>query len=366
MINLIFFNYANAKTANDKSSQITIDGITSDFDVESDQILLSPDLSGMYFESDNDSKWGSGNDISKIKLTWDSRYLYIGIDGACSGNNIICYIDTEPNKGISDVSTLPAWRRKFTFENISPDFFLATWDNNESPQFWKIIDENNDEDKTSFITAHATFHSTIQAGMEAKIPWNVLYGLGDYKVATNAILKIVAVVAGGEECGGPDSAPDSSESMPVNCDETPVIDNFLIIPVDSNSDGFPDIDVNIRERTDVKINVLALKYQPLKAENITVENKSFSPNNDNINDYVIIKYILSKDAKSTVKVFTLDGKCVSTIQDNMSLTAGIQTIKWNGYDNAGKKQEAGLYIIVISLRSAGISYVKKIPVFLIE
>lgn len=366
IFSLLFSEPVISKSADDKSGQIIIDGVTSDFDIEGDQILLSPDLTGMYYESDNDSKWGSENDISRIKLSWDRKYLYIGVDGICNGNNIILYIDTGQNKGVSDVSLLSDWRRKFSFDGMKPDFFLTGSDRNENPTFWEINNENSVSEKTAEIVSKASFQGSIKGSMEAKIGWNILYAMGDYNVSTNSVLKIVGVVTGGDDSSGPDSAPDNSDGMELVWSEPVELDNFLIVPVDNDGDGFPDIGINIRERTTVAINVTGLKYQPLKIENITVENSSFSPNNDGVNDEVIITYHLSKDAKVTVKFFGLDGKSVYVFQNEAPLTAGVQTINWNGYDSSGVKQPSGLYIVYIKAKASGVSCVRKVPVFLIE
>jgi len=366
LIEILTISLIFAKSSINKSELIKIDGNTSDFDLESDQIILSPDLFGKFYESDNDSKWGSGNDVFKLKLTWDAKYLYIGIDGVCWGNNIICYIQTLPKEGISDVSKLSAWKRNVKFENIKPNFFLATWDNNEKPQFWKIINETSVEDKSSQVETKATFKGSIKGGMEAKINWDTLYGQGEYRISTNASLKIVTLVVGGETCGGPDSMPNSSVDMPVNCSETPIIDNFVKIDLDKNYDGLPDMNIDIRERAKVEIDTTSSKYQPLKIYDISIENRSFTPNNDGINDEVVINYKLSKDAKVSAKVFNFEGEVVYDIYEDISLTAGSQKIKWNGLNNYNILEKAGIYIIFIKAKSGGVSFIEKIPVYLVK
>ncbi|MBN1898569.1 MAG: hypothetical protein JW827_07300 [Spirochaetes bacterium] len=355
-----------SRSADNKSSQITIDGISSDFDIESDQILLSPDLTGIFHESENDSRWGTGNDISRIKLTWDRQYLYVSLDGSCADNSMILYFDTGQTNGINTVSSLNAWRRIISFENISPDFFLASWDGNDTPQFWKILSEENAAEKTWDIQSKATFQGSFDGAMEAKIPWNVLYSRGDFNIITNAVLKIVGAVVAGDDRSGPDGAPDPSDTLPADSIIPIILDNFLIITLDNDTNGLPDIGVGIRDNTTVAINVTALKFQPLEIRNVQVDHKSFSPNDDGVNDSVAIRYLLSKDARVTARIYHIEGKLISTLQDNASLTGGYQSLEWLGTDDRGVKQHSGLYLIHIKAKSMGISIVKKIPVFLIE
>ena len=85
-----------------------------------------------------DSYWGEYNDIKQLKVTWDEAYLYLALDACSYDNNVILFIDIYNDYGINDMSNLNAWQRAFKFYNINPDFFIATWDTNNSPQFWKV------------------------------------------------------------------------------------------------------------------------------------------------------------------------------------------------------------------------------------
>ncbi len=348
-------------------TDIVVDGTTSDFDSAADQILLSQDLIGKFYESESDSKWGSYNDINSIKLTWDSGYLYIGVDGIIENNNMILYIDTDDTKGVNDVSSLDNWKRKIKFKNIKPDFFLASWDKNTtSPQLWQINSSSSASDKSSDITGAASFNGTIAGAMEARIPWTTLYNLGWGEVKTNAVLKIVGLVVGGDDSSGPDSAPDSSVDMPVDSSSEVTLDNYLIINVDKNSDGKPDIGVDIRSQSDVAIDITSLKYQPLNIVNVNINNQSFSPNDDGINDTVIINYSLTKDADVTANIFNLNGDLIYTLQNSVSLTKGEQQLEWNGFDNSNIKSPVGFYIVHIKATTQGVSVVKKIGIYLIN
>jgi len=344
-------------------NNITIDGNTSDFDKESDQIILSPELPGKFYESDSDSKWGSYNDINNIKITWDSGYLYIGIDGIIYNNNMILYFDIDENSGISDVNSINNWKRKIKFKNFTVNFFAATGDNNTSPQFWQVASDGTTTDISDNIKSAATFSGSIKGGMELKIPWTTLYNRGWGEISTNAVLKLVGVVTGGDDSSGPDSAPDSSEEMPVNSSDLATLDNYLIIYLDKNSDGKPDIGVNIRNNCDVAIDITSLKYQPLNIVNINIENQVFTPNNDGINDTTKINYYLTKDAIVNVKVFNLKGDLIYSLQNDISLTKGEQQIEWNGYNNKNVVVSPGLYIIYIKATTMGVSRVKKIAVY---
>ncbi len=354
-----------SKSEPDKTGKIIINGNTSDFNKEPDQILLSPELSGRNHESDYDSSWGCYNDISSIKLTWDNNNLYIGSDAVINGNNIIIYLDTGKNLGITTVDSLNSWKRKLNFENIKPDFFLASRDNNTFPQFWKIESSSGVTEKTFEISTAATFNGTVKGGIEARIPWHTLYILGEGKVLSGAVLKITGVITGGDDSSSPDSAPDTTEDLP-QTSEYVTIDNCIIIPIDSDCNGYPDMDVNIRDVSTIAVDTTSLKYQQLQIRDLIVKNRVFTPNNDEINDVLNISYILTKDAKVSVRIFNIEGDLIFTYQKDNNLTAGHQIIQWHGYNNDNILAVPGLYLIYIEAQASGISVVKKTGAYLVN
>lgn len=352
-----------SKSEPDKTGKIQINGNTSDFNKETDQVLLSPELGGRNHESDYDSSWGCYNDISSIKFTWDENNLYIGSDAIINNNNIIIYLDTGKNLGITTVDSLNSWKRRLNFENIKPDFFLASRDNNAFPEFWKI--ESSSGVFNIEIDTVATFNGTVGGGIEAKIPWHTLYILGERKVLSGAVLKITGVITGGDDSSSPDSAPDTTEDLPQSS-EYVTIDNCIIIPIDSDCNGYPDMDVNIRDVSTIAVNTTSLKYQQLQIRDLKVDPRVFTPNNDGINDVLNISYILTKDAKVSVRIFNIEGDLIFTYQKDINLTAGHQVIQWYGYKNDNILAVPGLYLIHIKAHASGISVVKKTGCYLVN
>ncbi|MBU1078691.1 MAG: gliding motility-associated C-terminal domain-containing protein [Spirochaetes bacterium] len=365
---LLIFSISNIypKSEADKTGKIIINGTTSDFDAEADQILLSPDLSGRNHESESDSRWGSYNDIASIKVTWDAKNLFIGSDAIINGNNIIIYLDSGQSLGVSGAGSLISWKRKIIFENIKPDFFMASWDNNVFPQFWKIESPSGVTEKTFEISTSSFFNGAVKGSIESKIPWETLYGLGEGRVLPAAVLKITGVVTGGDNSSSPDSAPDTTEELPLSSDITATIDNYLIIPIDSDANGYPDMNINIRDVASVAVDTTSLKYQQLQIKDLRVKDRSFTPDNDGINDELDITYFITKDAKVSVRIFNIAGDLIHTYQKEAELTAGFQMIRWNGYNDSNIISRPGLYLVHIEAKASGVSVVRKIGAYLVN
>lgn len=355
-----------AKSEADKSSKIFIDGKTSDFDAESDQVILAPHLSGRNKESEADSRWGSYIDINTIKITWDTDYLYIATDGILNGNNTIMYLDTGLGLGVSSAGGFSAWKRRLLFENIKPNYFLATWDNNYYPQFYKINSASSVSEKTAEISARSSFNSTVKGSMEAKIPWDTLYSLGVGRVASGATLKILGVIVGGDDTSAPDSAPNTTSYLPSDSDEYANIDNYIILPVDSDNDGYADLGKSIRTIASIAVDTTSLKYQNLEIRELKVDNRAFTPNDDNINDELEIYYFLTKNATVSTRIYNISGDLIYTYQKSVDLTAGYQMIQWNGYNNNRIKANPGLYLIHIEAMSSGVTVVRKVGAYLVN
>ncbi|RLC49075.1 MAG: hypothetical protein DRZ79_06460, partial [Candidatus Cloacimonadota bacterium] len=151
-----FFGWA--ETSADLSSRIVIDGNSSDF-TQDENILV--DSLGNLLELPNDSRWGEYNDVRQIKVTWDENNLYVAVDACSWDNNVMLFLDIYDDYGVWDMQELNTWKRAFKFYNLNPDFFLATWDTNNNPQFWKMregsslqADEVTIEDFSTFDTGN--------------------------------------------------------------------------------------------------------------------------------------------------------------------------------------------------------------------
>jgi hypothetical protein len=67
---------AHATTANSLSGRVIIDGALNDY--TTDEWVL--DNSTTVRETSGDSRWGTDNEISRVALTWDREFLYIGVE----------------------------------------------------------------------------------------------------------------------------------------------------------------------------------------------------------------------------------------------------------------------------------------------
>ena len=174
IIALFSFSVCFADTGADLSSRITIDGVSTDF--EDDEVILSDSL-GNLLESPTDSYWGEYNDLKQIKVTWDESYLYIAVDACSYNNNVMLFIDIYDDYGIEDMSILNAWQRSFKFYNCNPDFFVGTWDTNDSPDFWKVQEGGSMQTELiPSVETSATFDTgNLTGAMEIKIAWDTLF-----------------------------------------------------------------------------------------------------------------------------------------------------------------------------------------------
>ncbi len=93
-------------------------------------------------ESTNDSvmhyKDGISNgELSGLWVTWDTNYLYVAIQGQAKGrgNNIMCFLDTNVERGVVDQSTM-TWNRRIIFaDGFRPNAYVGMWCANEVAHF---------------------------------------------------------------------------------------------------------------------------------------------------------------------------------------------------------------------------------------
>ena len=263
-----------ATTARDLSQRIVIDGFTGEWAADEQLFGYNATLK-LPEESTEDSKWGVNNDISQVRVTWDAYNLYLAGDAKTWGNNLVIWVDVIPGRGMTTMSGLNSWSRNFTFDvsdaahdnDFAPDLFGATWDGNPTPHLvihqsgTQVVD--NQVGGGLFRAASTFYQDWDGRAMELAIPWKVVFGNDpesrDTVVTVGGItdtlrwfppgqrrLKIcAAITAGGDNTGGPDSAPDNTRGHTNDGTAFVYLDNFAEIALDRNDDtglghGGPD------------------------------------------------------------------------------------------------------------------------------
>lgn len=334
--------FLSALTATDLSSRVIIDGYSTDF--ASDEAILT-ESDGALLEYNDDSRWGTYNDVRMIKLTWDAQYLYVAVDACSWNNNVLLMIDAFPDAGVVNMSDLGSWKRAFRFYRTNPDFFLATWDTNSTPQFWRMRSGSTYEaDQVSVISVSTFNTGNLGRSMEAQIAWSDIYYDANHAMADFPDLKVVALITGGgDNTSGPDVAPDNFGGMPNESSTTAFIDNYAGINIDTDNNGVPDMGISPRDR------VFFVKKPPLDPVSLKVSTMSF-PNGKVFNMSRVtthpIKITPNRAASFTVEVYNMEGTAMANavLVSEDPLTRE-QLWNWNGLDRDGKKVPFGVYII---------------------
>jgi len=388
---------AFAVTARDVSDRMRIDGFPGEW--QADERVFGVNGAGQAEESATDSRWGPNNDLNQISVTWDKDHLYFSAEGLIWGNNVIVLFDVVPDRGLPSMSALTSWSRLFAFsDDFRPDLFGATWDGNARPRL--LIHRGgtqiNDQQPGDLFDAYATF-AQDQAGraMEFAIPWNTLFlgseGLGTRDTALNvggvtdtfhvfpagAKLRLAGVItAGGDNTGGPDSAPDNTQGHSDNSSIQVVVDNFAIIDLDRRDDtglggggpdGIADWGVDVKGRVTFKIQppITALRFT---LSDVQLNRTAFAPDQgDSLRFRIRLGQTLdpanpadqARNIQVSAKVYDVKGRFV---RDLYLESAGQSTLTrpalatndpaldwWDGRDAEGRPVAAGIYVLRVVL-----------------
>jgi hypothetical protein len=293
-----------------------IDGYTGEFIPGDEDIFGIDPSSGGWQEPHDDSKW-QNNEVYQLRVTWDAEYLYIAGEGMIWGNNMILFLDTVPDAGMTDMTNLNSWRRNFKFDRnariagdeFAPDVFCATWDGNTSPRFLTSLGAGQVDDHLvgPEFRAAATFdQGNTGRAMEYAIPWrNVFGGLApgggsgrNIPVTIGGVLdtlpglpvgvtkiKIAAVVTGNwDGSGGPDSAPDNLSGHTSDGNSMVLLDNYAVLDLDRNNnatglagaDGLPDWGVSPLSRVSFRYNP-PIKSVRFSLSDLVTDRPAFAP-----------------------------------------------------------------------------------------
>ncbi len=341
---IFIYSFAFSQSAPDLSDRIVIDGYSSDFQPE-ERLLIDPlPNCPTPLESDNDSKWGIYNDVRGIDVTWDANYLYVAVDACSWDNNTILFIDIYDDYGIRNMLDLNTWKRAFKFYNSNPDFFLATWDTNTSPQFWKMQTGSETQADQLTIEAYSSLNTgKLDRSMEAKIPWNILYPQENMQdaIKNNPTIKFIAVITSGSDYkSGPDVAPDNLGGMPSDANKSVVLDNYVQINIDPDGNGIPDFGVQ------PAYNTVFYKRPPIKPTTLKIEKVNF-PNGKVFSPYrqsLVFNIQTNRISPFHTKIYDINGKYIGKAK---SIEGEDLSWKWDGKDKTGKIVSSGVYIILI-------------------
>jgi hypothetical protein len=398
---------AAAAPQSDLTERIAIDGFSADFDSTETLFGINDEFvkNGQRCvpggappcpleEATSDSQWGFFNDVNQIHVTWDAEFLYVAVDGITWNNNLMLFFDvTRQNRsdlgpGLPNMVNVNSWRRNITFANgFEPDFFLATWDGNSTPQIWTYQSPRvvNQLSASAFRTA-ATFSSNAEGrAMEAAIPWPVVFQR-DSVVVSSAygdtvpvippgfdMLRMVAcVTAGGDGTGSPDSAPDNFSGFQVDGNAPALLDNFVQIPLDlldaagaPNPDRVPDLPgagqtftVDLQSRTDF------LQRPPIAGvafslADLDILHGVVAPERGRDLEFRIAldQRLSETDAEGrtvsvTAEIYDLRGERRRVLFEATRfavLDLSRDAVRWDGRDQQGRIVEGGIYVLRVML-----------------
>jgi len=184
----------------------------------------------------DDSHW-VGNDFDNLWLTWDANYLYIGSEFTISSNTMIVYLETDIDGGVTDFNSTRGYtgsfNRNITFpDSIGIDLMFAGWDG-DIPNVYLCADSSSSDITSSCVIASGG--SYIQ---ELAIPWSLIYPDAIEIITPGVGLRIVAIIAGGDDYGATDALPDNPG---IDGGEGPHnLTEYIEIAIDENGDGIPD------------------------------------------------------------------------------------------------------------------------------
>jgi hypothetical protein len=200
-------------------------------------------------DSPYDCRWGCTDpDLDDLYVTWDSCAVYVGITTqnlpSMYGNWYLLYMDTDAQNGITgatDFTGADFCPRSITFSTMGVEALLAV----ENLDVGSIsVRHCSDPMNTTAISEAFVATSAWWLHIEATIPWNGLYGLGDGVVPPGSTLRFIAVVAGGEPSGAYDAMPTSSTCCETDPElpwyEYTDLDVYYEAIVDADGDGVPD------------------------------------------------------------------------------------------------------------------------------
>ncbi|GEM46194.1 type I pullulanase [Deinococcus cellulosilyticus] len=146
--------------------------------------------------------WGEGNALQKMCVAQDANHIYTAITYKTADNSMVQYLSLGEGGPVSDMNTLDAWPRKVKFSSVAPNFFIANYGTNLTPELRKVLADG----KTELIGTETlkVFNTNGTLTLKAKLSRATLGNANKIRLA--------AVIVGGDNYGGGSILPGSGNT----------------------------------------------------------------------------------------------------------------------------------------------------------
>jgi hypothetical protein len=325
---------ALATTANSLSGRVVIDGVLNDY--SADEWVL--DASTNPAETDRDSQWGSDNDLTRVALTWDRNFLYIGVEARTFDSFLALFVSNRAG-GLATLEDTGEFRR--AIELPFPVNLVAL------AQPGRIPDVARADDAHPFglvdrgaVSVAISGTRTGPVGFEMAVPWSML--------TLSRPVRLVAAVTGEVGTGAGDVAPDGSTPMDADRFARAVLHHYFRIDADVDNDGLADIGISPRTAGSVQPGTTPEQPSDGVDATLSARPRAFAPDRG---ETTTISFSVSAgdpgQVPASYRVYSLDGERVRTLtpyafnQNTRSLE-----LVWDGRDDAGAIMRGGTYLVV--------------------
>jgi hypothetical protein len=324
---------AHATTANSLSGRVVIDGVLDEYDA--DEWIL--DSNSLPQETDRDSRWGGDNDVSRVALTWDRSFLYIGVEGRAFDTLISLFLANRAG-GLTSLEDTGEFRRAIELPAF-PVNIMALASPGRIPDVARVDDSHPFAlvDRGA-IPAAISGVRTGPVGFEMAVPWSAL--------TLAAPVRLVTAITGEAGTGAGDSAPDASAVMDTDRFARAVLDRWFEINADLDHDGQADIGISPRSAGSVRPDFAPSGARAEVSARFDVRSRAFAPDRGEFPD---IGFTADTSAPIYVSfsVYTLEGERVKVLAENVLMSGGSEVpVPWDGTGSNGVIVRGGTYVIV--------------------
>lgn len=331
-----------ATTATSLSDRIAIDGDLSDW--LGDEWVL--DASTSLPERANDSRWGESDDIARVGVTWDARFLYLAVEFSSTSSSVLVALGDGPG-GLSSLDGAGTFRRAIDFPFAANVLVLAGA--HDTPQLARVDDRGAlvllDRATSPAVVRRSLAGSVV---LEAAIPWS------DLSLAKPVACTVA--LTGDAGTGAGDAAPDPSLALPASAGPRSkvraTLDRWLSIPADGDADGAADAGVSPRVAVTVRASddATAPRADRSKA-NVRTNPRVFAPDRGEETSFDVVFDDSVDVVYATARVYSVDGKLVRVLYEDAARNVAGTTLvpsaedRWDGRDSDGRVVAGGVYVL---------------------